>query len=186
MRKLLFDDDFFIPVPAEIFDDFETGRMDLHMWGVYGVLLRQVDFETGVWRGTAYKITAAWNEHLELRTVQRTLARLEEGYIKMFRNPRGQRGGYYILLNNYRIRFGRMAGHYLDALSTADPRNPIYGRGTVATKSEDQPHRDITATLPVTTPTQLRLGRRIFQTRPESTRRAISRRTESRRPTAIA
>lgn len=104
----------FIPVPAEIFNDFETGRMDQPMWGVYGVLLRQVDFETGVWRGTAYKISAAWNEHL-VRTVQRTLARLEERYIKAFRNPRGQRGGYYILLHDYRIRFGPMAGHYLDA-----------------------------------------------------------------------
>jgi hypothetical protein len=148
-KSALFDDDFFIPIPADIFNDFETGRMDLPMWGVYGVLLRQVDFETGVWRGTAYKISAAWNEHLELRTVQRTLARLEDGYIKAFRNPNGQRGGYYILLHNYRIRFGPMAGHYLDALATTDPKDPIYRPGTVSpAERDDQSDRDTTPSRP--------------------------------------
>jgi hypothetical protein len=146
-----FVDDFFIPIPGEIFNDFETGRMDLPMWGVYGVLLRQVDFETGIWRGTAYKISVAWNDHLELRTVQRTLTRLENGYIKAFRNPNGQRGGYHILLHNYRIRFGSLAGHYLDALATTDPKHPVYRPGSIPISVEAEApsaDRDMTATPP--------------------------------------
>jgi hypothetical protein len=141
MKRVLFNDDFFIPIPGEIFNEFETGQMDLHMWGVYAVLLRQVDFETGVWRGTAYKISVAWNDHLELRTVQRALTRLDNVYVKAFRNPKGQRGGYYILLHNYRIRFGPFAGHYLDALASPDPKHPVYRRGTTK-ESDDHSDRD--------------------------------------------
>jgi hypothetical protein len=143
-----FEDDFFIPIPGEIFIDLETGRMDPPMFDVYGVLLRQVDFETGVWRGTAYKVSAGWNEQLELRTVQRAINRLEDqGFVRAFRNPKGQRGGYFILLHNYRVRFGPLVGHYLDALATSDPKHPVYRRGSTPI-DEDAADSDMTATPP--------------------------------------
>src|SRR6266478_6354638 len=78
-------DNLFIPIPGRIFNEFETGKMTLNMWGVYSVILRQLNFDTGIWRGTAYKICAAWGDRIPLRTIQENLRNLcDAHYVKSF------------------------------------------------------------------------------------------------------
>jgi hypothetical protein len=129
-------DNLFIPIPGRIFNDFETGKMTLNMWGVYSVILRQLNFDTGIWRGTAYKICAAWGDRIPLRTIQENLRNLcDAHYVKSF-HVQGQRGGYVIAVEGYRIRFGTKEGHILNAMATTDPNNPVYEYLPVRTSKE--------------------------------------------------
>jgi hypothetical protein len=129
-------DNLFIPIPGRIFNDFETGKMTLNMWGIYSVILRQLNFDTGIWRGTAYKICAAWGDRIPLRTIQENLRNLcDAGYVKSF-HVQGQRGGYVIAVEGYRIRFGPKEGHILNAMATTDPNYPVYEYAPVRTRKE--------------------------------------------------
>jgi hypothetical protein len=122
-----FENDFFIPIPANIYDDFQEGKLSLSAYIAYTVLLRQVDFETGIWSGCADKLAIATAEQLEQRTMQRALGELRvKGYIKIFPKKRGMKGNYPVLIHNYPIRFGRLDGYRLNALKTTSPKTPVY------------------------------------------------------------
>jgi hypothetical protein len=143
----------FIPIPGDVFADFD-GRLTPTAWSVLSVIYRQVDFETGLWNGSAAKVAAAWGGQLEERTIQRAIKRLHDlGYIKSF-HRRGHRHNYRVAIEGYIIRFGPLAGHDLDAANTTNPDRPVYvKRGSLLSvtnsqtcrcEDEDDPQRQVT------------------------------------------
>jgi hypothetical protein len=125
-RDVRFAVDFFIPVPGFVFNDFEDGRLTPTMLAVYCVVLRQADFETGLWGGSAPKAHAGLGGQLSIRAVQESLKKLcDAGYLKSFHKA-GKHGNYIVAIDGYRVRFGSRKGEILDAHSTLDPRQPTY------------------------------------------------------------
>lgn len=117
----LFADDFFVPIPGEVYTAMEEGQLTPAMWCVYCLVLRQVDFETGVWRGSAYRIWDGTGGQMPLRTVQQNLAELCRcGLLKTF-HVKNSRGNYPVLVNGYRVRFGPKKGYRLNAQATEVP-----------------------------------------------------------------
>jgi hypothetical protein len=146
-KKKLFKDDFFVPIEGELYNSLEDGGMTPVMWCVYSMLLRQVDFETGIWRGTAYRIQHAWNFQIPERTVQAALKRLcESGRLKSF-HVKGDKKDYPVAIHGYKIRYGKWAGHLMDAGATANPKSPVYVRPE---NGQDSPQDDriVTAATP--------------------------------------
>jgi hypothetical protein len=124
----LFEDDFFIPFDGHLFTDMKDRRLTPTEFCVYSMLLRHLDFETGIWTGSAYWIYVGWGGQLSHRTIQDSLKRLgDKGLIKSF-HRRGQRNDYAVAIHNYHVRFGKWKGCKLDASATTDPRQPFYRR----------------------------------------------------------
>ena len=116
----------FIPHPIQIYNDLETGDISSTAFCCYSLMLKQVNYETGIWRGSAEKIRVACNGGMAERTIQRAIQELEEAkYIRDFRRQ-GERGNKPIALHGYSVRFGPHKGQRLNALSTIDPHTPVY------------------------------------------------------------
>jgi hypothetical protein len=149
-KEVLFKDDFFIPHPAELYPDLKTGKISPLMWTLYSIILKQADYETGVWNGCAEKLQFALGGKPSERTIQVELKRLsEQGYLKSF-YQKGKNGNYPVLIHNYCIRFGKLTGYRLDASATTDVKNPVYVRGDVsASRCDEQgspkPQRSVSA-----------------------------------------
>jgi hypothetical protein len=144
-RPARFKNDFFIPLSGEFYNLIEDGTITLNMWCVYMIVLRQCDFETGIWRGTAYKIHAALGGQMHLRTVQNTFKALcDAGYLRSF-HVRNERGNYPVLIDRYPVRFGKHKGYRVNAAATVDPNAPVYQRDTAA---RPRKHRESTANEP--------------------------------------
>jgi hypothetical protein len=125
-ERRLFKDDFFIPFDGELFNDIKDGKLTPTEFCVYSMLLRQADFDTGIWTGSASYICIGWGRQLNQRTVQHRLKQLaEKGLIKSF-HRRGQRSDYAVAIHNYRVRYGKWKGYKLDASATTDSRHPVY------------------------------------------------------------
>lgn len=96
------------------------------MFLVFAVILRQVDWRTGLWFGSAKKIRAALREKIGLRTIQDSVRRLSKlGYLKSF-HKNGARENYTIAVDRYPISMGKWAGHRLDALAMTNSNAPVY------------------------------------------------------------
>lgn len=94
--------------------------MDGCMFAVYMLLLRQCDWETGVWFGTSWRFLEFLQGSWSLHAVQNALVRLEErGYIRRFL-IKGKRGPYRILIDKYEPRFGAQKGNRLNAPESKD------------------------------------------------------------------
>jgi hypothetical protein len=131
----------FIPMPADVYGDLGDGLTPTR-WCVLSTIYRQVDFETGLWKGSADKIVAAWQGSFEKRTVQRTLEDLHDlGYIKSFR-VHGRHGNYPVAIEGYQVRFGPHSGHALNAKNTTNPAHPVYELcNFVSPKKSESCHR---------------------------------------------
>jgi hypothetical protein len=118
--------DHFVALRVGLFDHVEDGRMTPPMLSVFLVILRQADYETGMWRGCAKRLYQALGEQIELRVIKHALRRLfKDGYLKSFRKP-GSRKNYLVAINKYAIRFGKWNGYRLNAAATHDPNAPVY------------------------------------------------------------
>ena len=137
-RPARFKNDFFIPLPGEFYNLIEDGTITLNMWCVYMVILRQCDFETGIWRGTMYRVHAQLGGQMHLRTVQNTFKALcDAGYLHSF-HVKSERGNYPVLIHRYPVRFGKHKGYRLDADATVNPDAPVYARDTGARPRKDR------------------------------------------------
>jgi hypothetical protein len=146
-KRPKFKDDFYIPVPSYIFDDLENSSLTLNGMLTYILLLRQVDFETGIWNGCGKKLELALDGQLSGRTMLRTLEELEEkGYVKRFPKKKGARGNYPVLIHKYPVRFGPQDGRRLNALKTTDLKNPVYERDGQNPDMSPPDHRQISDT----------------------------------------
>src|SRR5438045_2977234 len=121
----LTEPDLFIAVPRWIFT-----RMASDQQAVYNLLLEQCSYDTGIWRGTAYRV--ADGTGLSLRVAQAALKWLSDNfYIKSFHHD-GERGAYSVAIHAYRVRAkdAKWFGHMLDALSTTEDESrklyPVY------------------------------------------------------------
>ncbi len=138
-KNKLFAEDFFIPLDIQFFNDIEDGKMTPTMFCVYTMILKQVDYETGIASESGDKIAAGWGEQIPLRTAQKNMKLLEEGgYIKSF-HQKGKRGNYPIAIYNYPIRYGTWKGYRLDALATIDPKRPVYRKDSESSASPNAP-----------------------------------------------
>jgi hypothetical protein len=122
----MFPGDRFVAVPEFVSDDVAAGTISLGMSAVFQVLLKQCDYETGMWRGSAPRVQDAIAEAMTKRTVQNHLERLVEvGYLKSF-HQQGKRGNYFVAICDYRVRNGEHAGQLLDANATTYPTKPVF------------------------------------------------------------
>jgi hypothetical protein len=129
----------FIPIQVGVFEHIGDGRMTINMWAVYSVMLKEADYETGIWYGCAEKARAAWNSGMDIRTAQRAMKDLRErGYTKSFQRN-GERGNYPVLINKYPVRFGPRKGMRLNADATIAPENPVY---EIDPRQEHENNRD--------------------------------------------
>ena len=116
----------FVQIRRGIEEHLLAGRLGLFEFGVYLIIHFQVDFETGVWTGSAPRILAAAPRSTSLRDVQRALARLEQlGFIRTF-HQQGQRGNYRVLINKYEPQTGALKGQRLNAQGSLTWRSPVY------------------------------------------------------------
>lgn len=116
----------FIPVSGELFNSMEAGEMTPAQWCVYSLILKQCNWETGVWTGSAYKLHIGWGCQIPLRTIQDNLKSLrEKGFLKSF-HMKNARGNYRVVIHGYVPRFGPHKGKLLDATGTNDPSKPVY------------------------------------------------------------
>jgi hypothetical protein len=116
----------FIPHQIRLYDDLEQGVITLPAYATYSIILRQANWETGIWVGSAEKVRTACNLSMSLRTIQRAIQSLEQAnYLRDFRKP-GERGNRPVAIHRYSVRFGAHKGERLDALSTTDPSAPVF------------------------------------------------------------
>ncbi len=116
----------FAIIRGGILDHLLAGSISFTELGVYLVIHLQVDFRTGVWRGSAPRLTAAAPRGVNLREVQRALQNLvAQGFLKSF-HVRGKRGNFCVLVDRYEIKIGALKGKRLIAAKSTDWRNPHY------------------------------------------------------------
>ena len=82
--------DNFTAIRNGLDEHFEEGKFTPYDMGVYYVILRQCDWKTGIWKGSAAKIVAAYGFSPDLRDVQRSMHRLREIQMINYRDGRGQ------------------------------------------------------------------------------------------------
>jgi hypothetical protein len=124
--------DFFIPIDVDLVDRLEDEFTPI-TWAVLCIVLRQVDYKTGIWKGSAARVAAALGGKVKLRTVQDALQSLQEsGHLKSF-HRRGQRHNYLVAIPGYAVRSGKWAGYTLDAERTTDPKRPVYVKNGATT-----------------------------------------------------
>jgi hypothetical protein len=132
-KRKLFANDFFIPFLGDLFNDIQERKLTPLEFCVLAMLLRQVDFNTGIWTGSAYRIQVGLGFQLNLRTIQDVMKSLvEKGVIKSF-HRKGQRNDYQVAIDDYHVRFGKWQGYRLDAGATTDPYHPVYRTDCEAT-----------------------------------------------------
>ena len=116
----------FIPILGYLFNDIQERKLTPLEFFVLAMLLRQVDFNTGIWTGSAYWVQVGSGGQLNPRTIQSVMKSLgEKRVIKSF-HRRGQRNDYQIAIDDYHVRFGKLQGYRLDAGATTDPNHPVY------------------------------------------------------------
>jgi hypothetical protein len=116
----------FAIIRGGILDHLLAGTISLYELGVYLVIHLQVDFQSGVWRGSAPRLLAAAPRGTGLREVQRALQNLvRQGFLKSFHVP-GKRGNFCVLLDRYNVKVGALKGKRLIAAKSLDWRNPHY------------------------------------------------------------
>src|SRR5437016_4623393 len=115
--------DNFTAIRNGLDEHFEEGKFTPYDMGVYYVILRQCDWKTGIWKGSAAKIVAAYGFSPDLRDVQRSMQRLREIYMINYRTGRGQnrgkRGNYPVLIHHYKPQKGAYSGKRLMLLLLA-------------------------------------------------------------------
>lgn len=106
---------------ALIDEHVAKGWMDEVMYLAYCVILRQADFETGVWRGSAERLAAAclWSKS----KANRALNRLVAGHYISSKHVPDVRGNYDVLINNFVPTVGSMKGKKLRRTKTVDYRS---------------------------------------------------------------
>jgi hypothetical protein len=116
----------FIQIRSGLSEHLLNGALGVFALGVYLIILLQVDFETGVWTGSAARLLASAPRGASLRDMQRALELLEKiGFIRIF-HRHGQRGNYRALVNKYEPKTGALIGKRLNALKSDDWRRPVY------------------------------------------------------------
>lgn len=127
-RGPAFKNEFYIALDGQFYTEMHERRITPAMLCVYTMILRQVDFETGVWHGSAYRICDGWGWQIKHRTAQDSMKKLcDAGYLKSF-HISGSRNDYAVLVHGYKVRFGKWRGHKLDAEATKDWRIPVFVR----------------------------------------------------------
>jgi hypothetical protein len=116
----------FIQIRRGLLEHVENGTIGLLDLGVYVQIHLQVNYETGVWMGSAAKLAATAPRDADDRAIRRSLENLERiGFIKRFM-VRGKRGNYPVVVNKYEPQCGAMMGKRLNAEKTVDWRQPVY------------------------------------------------------------
>lgn len=116
----------FAKIRSGLEDHLVSGRVGFFEAGIYLAIHLQADFRTGVWIGSAPRLTATAPRGASLRAVQRAMERLEEiGFIRSFHTS-GVRGNYRVFIHKYEPCFGALKGKRLNALASVNWRSPIY------------------------------------------------------------
>jgi len=122
--------DNFTAIRNGLDEHFEEGKFTPYDMGVYYVILRQCDWKTGIWKGSAAKIVAAYGFSPDLRDVQRSMHRLREIQMINYRDGRGQnrgkRGNYPVLIHHYKPQKGAYSGMRLNAFAPGSLEHPVY------------------------------------------------------------
>ena len=116
----------FAIIRGGILDHLLAGTISLFELGIYLVIHLQVDFQTGVWRGSSPRLLAAAPRGTGLREVQRALQNLvRQGFLRSF-HVRGKRGNFCVLVDRYNVKVGALKGNRLIASKSLDWRSPHY------------------------------------------------------------
>ena len=119
-------DQNFVAFQLSFFTRLQNLEVSPNMFCTYAQLLKQCDWETGIWWGSASKISHAWGSQISEGTIQKNLAALaKRGCIKSF-HVQGSKRDYAIAIHNYVVRFGPYKGMMLDAIQTISPLKPAY------------------------------------------------------------
>jgi hypothetical protein len=108
---------------ALIDDHLAKGWMDEQMFTAYSVILRQADFETGIWEGSALRLaeTCNWSKPKAVRV----LRNLVLGRYITSKHIRGVRGNYSVMINNFIPTAGKLKGMKSRRTKTQDYRSAI-------------------------------------------------------------
>jgi hypothetical protein len=116
----------FIQIRRGLLEHAERGTVGFLDLGIYLQIHLQVNYETGIWMGSAAKLSATAPRDADGRAIRRSLENLEHaGFIKRFM-VRGKRGNYPVVVNKYEPQCGAMKGKRLNAEKTMDWRQPVY------------------------------------------------------------
>jgi len=116
----------YVPIRPGILEHLLRGDISACEFGVYAIIHLQADYGSGIWRGSAARISNTAPRGAELRKIQRALEHLTDlGLLKPF-HTQGVRGNYPVLINKFTVRSGALKGQRLNANLTTDWRNPAY------------------------------------------------------------
>jgi hypothetical protein len=116
----------FAAVPFYVLALLQAGKITFLGLTIYAILLRQMNWQTGMWHGSASKIVWGIGDQVGDRTVQMKFTELQAaGLVKSFYKP-GSRLDYFIAIDKFHIRVGGCKGSTLDAFATQNPREPVY------------------------------------------------------------
>ena len=110
-----------------ILDDIERGYFTALMFSVYMVIVLQADPDSGVWIGSAEKISVSLpSDRHDSRSFRQALNLLEErGYLRRYR-VKGRKGFYPILVSDYFCADTAPTGKLLNISKSIDCNNPCY------------------------------------------------------------
>ncbi len=116
----------YVPIRPGLLDHLLRGDISVCELGCYTIIHLQADYKTGIWRGSAARLTNTAPRGADLRRTQRALEHLASlGLLKPF-HRQGLRGNYPVLINKYTVRSGALKGQRLNAYKTTDWRRPVY------------------------------------------------------------
>lgn len=119
--------DGFFQLRRGIEEHLLNGSLSFQDLGVYVTILLQADYRTGQWWGSAPRLAATAPRAADLRTIQRSIERLQScGFLKVFRRSHGARGNYGVLINKFEPSSGALKGKRLNAFASISYAAPVY------------------------------------------------------------
>jgi hypothetical protein len=118
-------------------EHIEAGKLCPTDLGVYTFLHLYCDYATGIYKGTALGIAFRMGDASYKGMVNKSLARLKKIRFINYREGKGKRGGYQILIDKFEPTFGELRGRRLNAWKSDSNGIPTYDAGTVEERSRN-------------------------------------------------
>lgn len=122
------DDSFqgFAKIRNGLKEHLSQGYMCPSDFGLFMYLIMSCDCTTGIYVGSAMRISSDFGRSVSVDQVRHSLHRLRNRKYINYRVGRGLRGNYPILIDKYEPTFGAFAGKRLDAWKQGTSVEPTY------------------------------------------------------------
>jgi hypothetical protein len=121
----------FAKLPNAVMEYARAGGITPSDLGIYGFLLLNCNWTTGIYRGTALGVALQFDDAKLQSLVKKALHRLRSAKLINYRQGSGKRGAYEILIHGFEPTSGARSGYRLNAWKHGEKAIPEYESGAV-------------------------------------------------------